>query len=100
VLVLTRHANQSIMIGHDIVVTVLEVRGDQVRLGIKAPQHVEVHREEVFAALQEANRQAASPSAAALDSLDELQVAPQGAEAAAAIKPAAPPAGRRRDGAA
>ena len=36
-LVLTRRANQSIMIGHDIVVTVLEVRGDQVRLGIRAP---------------------------------------------------------------
>ena len=51
-LVLTRHANQSIMIGQDVVVTVLEVRGDQVRLGIQAPRHVEVHREEVFTALQ------------------------------------------------
>ena len=49
VLVLTRRANQSIMIGHDIVVTVLEVRGDQVRLGIKAPRSIDVHREEVFA---------------------------------------------------
>ena len=53
-LVLTRRANQSIMIGHDIVVTVLEVRGDQVRLGIKAPREIDVHREEVFAALQAA----------------------------------------------
>lgn len=57
-LVLTRRANQSIMIGHDIVVTVLEVRGDQVRLGIKAPRSVDVHREEVFASLQQANRDA------------------------------------------
>jgi carbon storage regulator len=56
VLVLTRHANQSIMIGTDVVVTVLEVRGDQVRLGIRAPRHIDVHREEVFAALQKANR--------------------------------------------
>lgn len=60
-LVLTRRANQSIMIGHDVVVTVLEVRGDQVRLGIRAPRDVEVHREEVFAALQGNGRAAPSP---------------------------------------
>ena len=59
-LVLTRRANQSIMIGHDIVVTVLEVRGDQVRLGIRAPRSVDVHREEVFASLQQANKAAAA----------------------------------------
>jgi carbon storage regulator len=53
VLVLTRRSNQSIMIGNDIVVTVLEVRGEQVRIGIKAPREVEVHREEVFDALHE-----------------------------------------------
>lgn len=58
-LVLTRRANQSIMIGHDIVVTVLEVRGDQVRLGIRAPRSIDVHREEVFANLQQANQAAA-----------------------------------------
>lgn len=50
-LVLTRRANQSIMIGDDVVVTVLEVRGDQVRLGIVAPREVDVHREEVYRAL-------------------------------------------------
>ena len=55
-LVLTRRANQSIMIGHDIVVTVLEVRGDQVRLGIKAPRSIDVHREEIWAQLRDANR--------------------------------------------
>ena len=53
-LVLTRHANQSIMIGGDVVITVLEVRGDQVRLGITAPRSVDVHREEIFVALQKA----------------------------------------------
>ncbi len=58
-LVLTRRANQSIVIGHDVVVTVLEVRGDQVRLGIKAPREVTVHREEVYAEIQRENRQAA-----------------------------------------
>jgi carbon storage regulator len=43
------------MIGRDIVVTVLEVRGEQVRIGIKAPREVEVHREEVFDALHESD---------------------------------------------
>lgn len=59
-LVLTRRSNQSIMIGTDIVVTVLEVRGEQVRIGIKAPREVEVHREEVFDAL---HRSESPPSA-------------------------------------
>ena len=56
-LVLTRRANQSIIIGNDIVVTVLEIRGDQVRLGITAPHSVSVHREEVYAEIQREHRQ-------------------------------------------
>ena len=72
-LVLTRRANQSIMIGHEIVVTVLEVRGDQVRLGIKAPRSIDVHREEIFAQLQQANRDAAVKSKDALDSLANIK---------------------------
>jgi carbon storage regulator len=55
-LVLSRKLNQSIMIGDNIVVTVLEVKGDQVRIGISAPRDVAVHREEVLLALQQANR--------------------------------------------
>src|SRR5437660_3064940 len=70
VLVLTRRANQSIMIGHEIVVTVLEVRGDQVRLGIKAPRSIDVHREEIFAQLQQANRDAAQAPKPPIESLD------------------------------
>lgn len=58
-LVLTRRANQSIMIGNDVIITVLEVRGDQVRIGIRAPREVQVHREEVYAEIQRANREAA-----------------------------------------
>ena len=72
-LVLTRRADQSIMIGHDVVVTVLEVRGDQVRLGIRAPREVDVHREEVFAALQHANRAAVLESAEAAASVARLR---------------------------
>lgn len=58
-LVLTRRANQSIIIGDDVVVTVLEVRGDQVRIGITAPRNVTVHREEVYKQLHDSNVEAA-----------------------------------------
>ncbi len=71
-LVLTRRANQSIMIGHEIVVTVLEVRGDQVRLGIKAPRSIDVHREEIFAQLQQANRDAAQAPKQAIETLPDF----------------------------
>jgi carbon storage regulator len=47
-LILTRRVGQSIFIGSDITVTVLAVKGPQVRLGINAPKHVPVHREEIF----------------------------------------------------
>jgi carbon storage regulator len=57
-LVLTRRKNQSIVIGDQIVVTVLEVKGDQIRLGITAPRDVQVYREELLAALTEANKSA------------------------------------------
>jgi len=66
VLVLSRRPQQSFVIGHDIVITVLEVNGDNVRIGIAAPRDVEIHREEVYRELQQANQTAASPSAKAL----------------------------------
>lgn len=72
-LVLSRRANESLMIGDDVVITVLEVRGDQVRLGIEAPRSVAVHREEVFAELVRQNQEAASPAADALDALGSLR---------------------------
>jgi carbon storage regulator len=62
VLVLSRRSHESIRIGDTIVVTVLEVRGDHVRLGIDAPHDVEVHRQEVYEAIQTANLSAASPA--------------------------------------
>jgi carbon storage regulator len=77
-LVLTRRSSQSIVIGKDIVVTVLEVRGDQVRIGVAAPRDVDVHREEVFLELQAANRSAVSPSAAAVEALGQLLPAAEG----------------------
>jgi len=72
VLVLTRRPGESIMIGDDVVITVLDVRGDVVRVGIKAPRSVQVHREEVYQELQKANREAASPSEGAVEALSEM----------------------------
>lgn len=53
-LVLSRKQNESIVINDQIVVTVIEVRGDKVRLGIQAPRDVPIHRSEVMAAIQRA----------------------------------------------
>ncbi|MEU4216038.1 carbon storage regulator CsrA [Actinoplanes sp. NPDC026623] len=71
-LVLTRKAGESVMIGDDIVVTVLETRGDVIRIGIKAPRDVQVHREEVYEELQRANREAASPTEDAVRAVTEM----------------------------
>ncbi len=79
-LVLTRRANESIMIGPDIVVTVLDVKGDQVRIGIRAPKSVAVHREEVLAELTKANRAAASPDRAAIEALGAVRPPAPGPE--------------------
>jgi len=58
-LVLSRHRDESIMIGDDVVVTIVDIRGDKVRLGIDAPQSIPVHRQEVYDAIQRENRRAA-----------------------------------------
>jgi len=60
------------MIGDDVVVTVLEVRGDVVRIGIRAPRDVQVHREEVYRELRQANQEAASPNEEAVRDLARL----------------------------
>ncbi len=53
-LVLSRKKNESIVIGDSIVITIVEIRGDRVRLGIEAPAEVPVHRREVYEALRRA----------------------------------------------
>ena len=58
-LVLTRKTNQSIMIGDNIEVTVVDIRGDKVRLGINAPKEISVHRKEVYDAIRRENKAAA-----------------------------------------
>ena len=58
-LVLSRQRDESIIIGDDIVVTIVDVRGDKVKLGIDAPQDVSVHRREVYEAIRRENQHAA-----------------------------------------
>lgn len=57
-LILTRKTNQSIMIGDQIEIVIVEVRGDQVKIGIKAPKDIAVHRSEVYKEIQEQNKKA------------------------------------------
>jgi carbon storage regulator len=58
-LILSRKVNEKIMIGEDISVSIIEIRGDQVRLGVDAPKTVKVYRQEVFDAIKAENRAAA-----------------------------------------
>jgi carbon storage regulator len=62
-LVLSRKKNESIVINNDIVVTVVEIRGDKVRLGIVAPKEVPVHRQEVYDAIHGKNATAEAAAA-------------------------------------
>ena len=58
-LVLSRQRDETIMIGDDVELTVVDIRGDKVRIGIKAPTHIAVHRKEVYDAIRSENQQAA-----------------------------------------
>lgn len=58
-LVLSRHRDESIIIGDDVIITIVDIRGDKVRLGIDAPQDIPVHRREVYEAIQRENQKAA-----------------------------------------
>ena len=61
-LVLSRQRDESIIIGDNVQITVVDIRGDKVRLGIEAPAEISVHRKEVFDAIQRENRKAAGLS--------------------------------------
>jgi carbon storage regulator len=74
-LVLSRQRDESIVIGDKVVVTIVDIRGDKVRLGIQAPGEIPVHRQEVYEAIQRENRKAGqlqpaepSPKASRTDS--------------------------------
>jgi carbon storage regulator len=65
-LILTRRAGERVVIGDDVLVTVMEVSGQTVRLGIAAPQGLPIYREEIWLAVKEENRAAAEAAADAL----------------------------------
>ena len=68
-LVLSRHRDETIMIGDDTELTIIDIRGDKVRIGIKAPSHVPVHRKEIYDAIKLENEQAMSLAEPSLSSL-------------------------------
>ena len=70
-LVLSRRVGESVVIGDDVTITILEVRSDVIRIGIDAPRSVVVNRAELLVQLEASNRQAASPSEDAVTSLAE-----------------------------
>ena len=110
-LVLSRRVGESLVIGDNVVVTVLEVRGDMIRIGIDAPREVKVHRSEVFQAIEEANKAAASPAAQSIAAFTSALAAKKPAQGGAASpqppvvaptdvkppapKPGSPPPGRQ-----
>ncbi len=68
-LVLSRKKGEAIVIGENIELTIIEIQGDQVRLGINAPKNISIHRKELFLEIQEENKKAASNSVVELNSI-------------------------------
>ncbi len=88
-LILARKHNEKIMIGDDVEVSVVEIKGDQVKLGISAPRDVKVYRAEVYEAIQEENR-----AAAAARAIPEIEIFSQGSSDSSEESPPNP-AGER-----
>lgn len=72
-LALTRKSGESVVIGNDIEITILDVKGEQVKIGISAPKSVPVYRKEIYLQIQEANKEAATNAEISLDVLRGLQ---------------------------
>ncbi len=73
-LILSRKTNEKICIGENITLTIIEVRGDQVKIGVDAPKDVKVFRHEVFQAIQSENKAAAVASSASLTALSSINL--------------------------
>jgi carbon storage regulator len=89
-LILARRIGESIMIGDQVELTVVDIKGDQVKLGINAPSQVKVYRKEVYAAIQEENRAAAAAAPQTLPSLQGFLGTQTPSAAPGGIPPAAP----------
>ncbi len=68
-LVLSRKKDQAIMLGDNIEITIIEIQGDQVRIGINAPKNVSIYRKELFIEIQEENMKAASSEMVKFDTI-------------------------------
>jgi carbon storage regulator len=71
-LILSRKINESIMIGDQIEISIVDIKGDQVKVGIKAPKAVKVYRQEVYRAIQQENIEAVKSKPEILPQLDKL----------------------------
>lgn len=92
-LVLSRQRDETIMIGDDIEITIVDIRGDKVRLGITAPATIPVHRKEVYDAIQRENREAARVKMEDLGTLPKTPgrpSVPPGLHRAPALRPLTP----------
>jgi len=75
-LILARKVNESINIGDQVEISVVDIRGDQVKIGIKAPREVKIYRHEVYEAIQQENRAAAAASTD-LPALESMLIRPK-----------------------
>ena len=72
-LILSRKTDEKIKIGEDITLTIIEIRGDQVQIGVEAPKNVKVFRQEVFNAIKNENKSAAEiPNVSGIDAITKL----------------------------
>lgn len=71
-LALSRKPGESVIIGNDIEITILEVKGEQVKVGIKAPQSIAIYRKELFEQIQESNREASKISEDVMKNLNKI----------------------------
>jgi carbon storage regulator len=76
-LILARKINESIMVGDQVEISIVDIKGDQVKLGISAPRQVKVYRREVYQLIQQENLKAAQAKPDLLPSLDEYRENPQ-----------------------
>jgi len=71
-LVLSRKKDEVIVVGDDIEITLVDIRGDQVKIGVSAPRSVSIHRKEIYDAIQQENKAAAQASKQSVASLAEV----------------------------
>ena len=71
-LALSRKPGESVVIGNNIEITILEVKGEQIKVGIKAPKDIAIYRKELFEQIQDANREAAETSVQVMKNLNKI----------------------------